>query len=353
MNIEPTALETTRRSGFVLIVDDEEQNRTLLKDPLEAKGYEVAEAEDGLRALQLVARRHPDVILLDVMMPKMHGFDVCRHLKDYHPTAAIPILMVTALSERQERLKGIQAGANDFLNKPVDIQDVILRVGNAVHAKHLFDQLRAERERSESLLLNILPKAIAERMKKGETTIADSYPEATVLFADLVNFTSLAAHISPDQVVYLLNEIFSAFDLLTEQRGLEKIKTVRDGYLVAGGLPVERPDHAEAVADLALDMQKQIQQFNQQNGTSIRIRIGICTGPVVAGVIGRKKFAYDLWGDTVNVAFRLESAGEGGSIQVSQSTYDKLKHRFQFEVRQCPVVKGPGEFTAYGLCGRV
>ena len=216
-----------RSPGCVLVVDDEEQNRSLLRDPLEARGYEVEEAENGVLALQKIAVRPPDVILLDLMMPNMDGFEVCRRLKKDLKTAHIPILIVTALSDRKERLMGIEAGANDFLNKPIDIQDVILRVGNAVYAKHLHDQLQIEQEKSEQLLLNILPKPIAERMKKGETNIADSHPDVTVLVADLVGFTTLSAHIDPEQIVQLLNEIFSAFDLLAEKHGLEKIKTIR------------------------------------------------------------------------------------------------------------------------------
>ncbi|MGD0615617.1 MAG: response regulator, partial [Verrucomicrobiota bacterium] len=194
-NLKPAATQLAPGRGFVLVVDDEEQNRSLLRDPLEALGYEIAEAENGLRALEKVAGRPPDVILLDLMMPEMDGFEVCRRLKKDSKTAHIPILMVTALSERKERLMGIQAGANDFLTKPVDIQDVILRVRNSVYAKQLHDQLQVEQEKSEQLLLSILPKPIAERMKNGETNIADSYPDVTVLLADLVGFTTLSAHI--------------------------------------------------------------------------------------------------------------------------------------------------------------
>src|SRR6185369_4478595 len=154
-------------SGFVLVVDDEEANRALLCDPLRAHGYEVEEAENGLVALEKISRRPPDVILLDVMMPKMDGIEVCRQVKENAATAPIPILMVTALSDRKERLAGIEAGANDFLSKPIDLQDVVLRVDNAAYAKGLFDQLQAERQKSEELLLAILPRIIAERMKRG------------------------------------------------------------------------------------------------------------------------------------------------------------------------------------------
>jgi len=352
LNINPTAAQASS-PGFVLIVDDEEPNRTLLRDLLEARGYEVAEAENGARALQKISKRPPDVILLDLMMPEMDGFEVCRRLKRDAKTAPIPILMVTALSERKDRLTAIAAGANDFLNKPIDLQDAILRIGNATYTKRLFDQLQAEQQKSELLLLNILPKPIVERMKNGEVSIADSCPDVTVLFADLVDFTTLSAHIGPDQVVYLLNEIFSAFDLLAEKRGLEKIKTIGDAYMVAGGIPVPRPDHAEAIAELALDIQEEIERFNCQYNTSVRIRMGISTGPVIAGVIGRKKFAYDLWGDTIKVASRLASLGEAGSIQVAEGTYERVKNRYQFQEQHTLDIKGRGELVAYWLSNRI
>lgn len=347
--MKTTTRPLTPRQGFVLVVDDEEQNRSLLRDPLEARGYEIAEAENGLQALENIAARPPDVILLDVMMPQMDGFEVCRRLKTDSKTAHIPILMVTALSDRKERLMGIAVGANDFLNKPVDIQDVILRVGNAVYTKRLHDQLQAEQEKSEQLLWNILPKPIAARMKQGETTIADSHADVTVLLADLVGFTSLSAHISPEQVVQLLNEIFSAFDLLADRHGLEKIKTIGDAYMVAGNISFARPDHAGACAELALDMQGEIGRINQEYGTSVRLRIGICTGPVVAGVIGRRRFAYDIWGETVNLACHLESKGEAGKIQIAESTQERLKQKYQFKPKHALDVKGHVQLSAFWL----
>jgi class 3 adenylate cyclase len=336
LNPEPTAAprhELPSCRGLVLIVDDEDENRLLLRDPLEALGYEITEAANGAQALQSISHYPPDTILLDIMMPRMDGFEVCRRVKKDARTASIPILMVTALSDRQQRLMGIAAGANDFLTKPVDVQDVMLRVGNATSAKHLSDQLLAEREKSEQLLRNILPEPIAERMKKGELNIADHHPDATVLVADLVGFTTLSFHIGPIPVVLFLNEIFSAFDDLTEKYGLEKIKTIGDAYMVAGGLPLPRPDHARAIAELALDMQAEIGKLSHEYSTPIHLRIGISTGPVVAGVIGRKKFAYDLWGDAVNLACRLESIADAGSIMVAASTYLRLKDLFQFQAK--------------------
>jgi class 3 adenylate cyclase/CheY-like chemotaxis protein len=347
------AARALRYRGLVLVVDDDEANRTLLRDPLETHGYEIIEAENGEQALQKVEQRPPDAILLDVMMPRMDGFEVCRRLKKDVRTAHIPILIVTALSERMERMMGIAAGASDFLGKPVDLQELTLRVNHAVHAKHLFDQLQAEHERAERLLLNTLPGAIAERMKRGEVNIADHHPEVTVLVADLVGFTTLAAHIGPDQVVYLLNEIFSGFDVLAEKHGLEKIKTIGDAYMAAGGLPLPRPDHAEAIADLALDLMAEIDKFNSAYNTSIHLRIGISTGSVIAGVIGLWKFTYDLWGDTVNLACRLESIGQPGTIQVSDLTYERLKDKYRFDGSRSLDIKGRGTELVHVLCGRL
>jgi adenylate cyclase len=319
----------SRSAGYVLVVDDEPHNRSLLRDTLEMRHYEVAEAEDGAAALASAKDRVPDVVLLDLMMPHMDGFAVCRELKRNPRTAAVPVLMVTALNEREERLMGIKAGANDFLTKPVDLQDVILRVGNAVHAKQLYDRLQVEQEKSERLLLNILPIPIAERMKAGETNIADAYPDVVVLFADLVGFTSLSAHIPVLELLGLLNEVFTAFDALTTRHGLEKIKTIGDAYMAAGGLVSEQAaDCCIAAASLALDMQQEITRINAQYDITVRLRIGINQGPVIAGVIGSSKFSYDLWGDTVNIASRLESLAQPDCTQISPGVYERIKHAF-------------------------
>ena len=211
--------------------------------------------------------------------------------------------------------------------------------------------LRAEKQKSDRLLLNILPESIANRLKRGEEIIADNYTEVTVLFADIVKFTKLSAQMSADKLVILLNAIFSKFDQLAEQHGLEKIKTIGDAYMVVGGLPVPRPDHAESIAEMALDMQKSIAQFNENHG-SLRLRIGFHTGSVIAGVIGTKKFSYDLWGDTVNTASRMESHGVEDCIQVTVATYERLKNKYLFEGRGMIQVKGMGEMETYLLTGR-
>jgi len=218
--------------------------------------------------------------------------------------------------------------------------------------KRAENKVRTEQEKSDRLLLNILPEPIAKQLKEGNNNIANGFSEVTILFADIVGFTKLSEKISPQEVVSLLNEIFTGFDQLTEQHGLEKIKTIGDAYMVASGLPMERQDHAQAIAEMALDMQQEVTRFNAKNQANLSIRIGINTGPVVAGVIGTKKFIYDLWGDAVNTASRMESHGIPGCIQITESTYKHLQDQYQFKKRGKIQVKGKGEMITYLLTER-
>ncbi len=211
--------------------------------------------------------------------------------------------------------------------------------------------LRSEQQRSESLLLNILPAAIAERLKGETGTIADHYTSASVLFADVVDFTVRSKDLPAAEVVGLLDRLFSHFDSLTERHGLEKIKTIGDAYMVAAGVPIRRPDHARANALLALDMLESAAPDGPCGDLDFQLRIGINSGPVVAGVIGQRKFLYDLWGDAVNVASRMESAGTPGRIQVTGHTYELLKDEFELEPRGTIAVKGMGEMETWYLLG--
>jgi class 3 adenylate cyclase len=225
----------------------------------------------------------------------------------------------------------------------------VLVLGEAVRSRRA---LAVEQERSERLLLNVLPAPIAARLKAGEAVIADAFPEVTVLFADLVDFTRRSQRIGPAQVVATLNELFSVFDRLAQRQGLEKIKTIGDAYMVAGGLPDPRPDHAEAVAEMALAMRAEVVRRTDPGGQPLQVRIGIATGPVAAGVIGTSKFSYDLWGDTVNTASRMESHGIPGGIQVTARTYQRLRESYRFQRRGPIPVRGMGEMVTYLLVGR-
>ncbi|MFB2923641.1 MULTISPECIES: adenylate/guanylate cyclase domain-containing protein [Aerosakkonema] len=207
-------------------------------------------------------------------------------------------------------------------------------------------------QKTEKLLLNILPKPVADRLQQNQQVIADSFADASVLFADLVGFTNLASQKNPTEIIQLLNQIFSEFDQLSKQHGLEKIKTIGDAYMVVGGVPIPGADRVEAIAEMALDMHAVIVKFNTETRENLRLRIGINIGPVVAGVIGLTKFIYDLWGDTVNVASRMESTSIPGETQVTAAVYDRLKAKFLFQERGTVQIKGKGEMTTYFLTGR-
>jgi class 3 adenylate cyclase len=239
----------------------------------------------------------------------------------------------------------------------LDVTSAITVILTIVFIVHLFTRdttlaearLAAEHERSERLLLNILPAPISARLKGSDKLIADSFAEVTVLFADIVGFTELSQALSPERLVEMLNHIFAAFDDLAERLHLEKIKTIGDCYMVAAGVPDARADHTEAIARMALGMREELERVNRLTGQSLRIRIGIHSGPVVAGVIGKRKFIYDMWGDTVNTASRMESSGVPQEIQVTRRVYDQLVGKFDLEARGTIAVKGKGEMETYLL----
>jgi adenylate cyclase len=198
----------------------------------------------------------------------------------------------------------------------------------------------------------VLPRSVADRLKAAPATIADSFAEVTVLFADIVGFTRLSESLSPERLVGLLNEVFTLFDAIADRRGLEKIKTIGDAYMAAAGLPEPAPDHAERAADMALDLLVALENFNRESGNTLQVRIGLHCGPVMAGVIGTRKFIYDLWGDAVNTASRMESHGVPGRVQVSDALRQRLGDTFTFEDRGLIEVKGKGEMRTWLLLGR-
>ena len=228
-----------------------------------------------------------------------------------------------------------------------------LKVGErTLQLQNLNEELSVERRKSDRLLFNTLPQAIANRIKQGEHNIADWFSEVTILFADIVGFTSLSERVPPEQMIQLLNEIFSALDRLSEQHGLEKIRTIGDNYMVAAGVPVQRADHAKAIAEMALGIQREIHQFNQRHDVDIKMRVGINTGSVIGGVVGTQKMLYDIWGDAVNTASRMESHGIPGKIQVTRKTAIILKDQYVFKRRGTLDIKGKGAMETYLLIER-
>ncbi|MBV8157197.1 MAG: response regulator [Dyella sp.] len=378
----------------ILVVDDLEANVLLLTQMLHGAGYAcVASTMDPRVVCGLHRENRYDLILLDLQMPGMDGFEVMNALKDVEADSYLPVIVITA--QPDHKLRALQAGAKDFVSKPFDLAEVLMRVRNMLEVRllhkeslrygkaleqkvreveesretivrqgdelrRLYEKLVHEQQVSERLLHNLLPSPIAERLKARSDLvagtppeiIADNFLEVSVLFADIVQFTQFSAGMTPTRLVAVLNEIFADFDSIADSRGLEKIKTIGDAYMAAAGLPLSAVDHAERAAHMALDMNESLARFNDRSGHKLQLRIGINSGAVVAGVIGRRKFIYDLWGDAVNIASRMESQGIAGRVQVTEATRRRLGESFIFEERGTISAKGLGELRTWFLVGR-
>jgi adenylate cyclase len=351
----------------ILVVDDLDAIRLTMVNTLNRLGYsKIQTARDGLEALELIRQQPFDLVLLDIEMPGLDGFGVLAALKNESFRNEMAIIVTSGLDELDAVVRCIELGAEDFLHKPVNSVLLRARVGASLERKRLRDLerrhllqmqqqtrlLEIEKAKSEQLLLNILPQPIAARLLDGEVDIAERYMDATILFADIVDFTGLASHTDPQELVALLNQVFSRFDNLTELYGQEKIKTIGDCYMAVGGIPLPRTDHALVVADMALGMLSAIEEVNRDQNINLGVRIGLNSGPAVAGVIGRKKFAYDLWGNTVNIAYRMESTGVPGCIQIPRATRELLGESFVVTERGMIDCKGIGTIQTFFLTGK-
>lgn len=355
------------KQAAILVVDDSDPFRDLIVLNLQQLGYEnVTAASDGESALNLIRHHEYDLVVLDIDMPHLDGYGVLTALKNDATRRHLPVIVSSGVEGLNAVVRCLELGAEDFLPKPVNSVIFRARVAATLERKRLRDlerlrliqlqyetqRLATEQEKAERLLLNILPKTIAARLRQGERTIAERFPEVTVLFADVVDFMALTSRTEPEELVSMLNDLFSRFDQLANRHGVEKIKTIGDSYLAVGGLPERRPDHAEAVANMALDMLNATAAFNCDRAHHLSLRIGLNSGPVVAGVIGRQKFSYDLWGATVNIASRMQTSGLPDSIQVSAATQALLAKKFHLVPRASVSFKGLGEIPAYLLVGR-
>jgi adenylate cyclase len=342
----------------ILIVDDTAANRDLLAPRLLREGHEVETAENATAALERLVGGNFDLVLLDLIMPGMDGFDLLCRLKSNLHTRHIPVIMISAVDEVDSAIRCIEAGAEDYLPKPFNPILLRARIDASLEKKWLrdrershFEEMRVEKQRSEALLLNILPQSIVNRMRNGETVIADRHADATILFVDLVGFTSLSTQYPPDRVLEILSMIFARFDGAVAAHGLEKIKTIGDAYMVAGGLPEPVSDHTRHAAELAIEMLAIVRQLRDLQRIDLKARIGIHTGPVIAGVIGARKLMYDVWGDTVNTASRMETFGAADRVHVSAEMRHVLGEAFLFESRGKVEIKGKGMMETYFLIG--
>lgn len=373
MNVGADILEKT-----ILLVDDTPSNLDILNEIL--KDFKRKAATDGTQALKLVRNgMPPDLILLDIEMPGLGGFEVCRQLKADPETASIPVIFLTSNADKRTTVEGFKLGASDFMTKPFDPDELTVRIRTQLEladSRHRLElmvhqletsssllksaseelhaqttELEESRRKLDLLLLNVLPGAIAEELKQKGSITPQYYPMVTVLFVDLVGFTRLSLGLSPKDLVDELGGLFIEFDRIVERNRLEKIKTLGDGYMAAGGIPVKNssnPVDAILAALEILDFMKERKEINLKKGyPPWDVRLGIHTGPVIAGVIGKSKFSYDIWGATVNTASRIESAGEPGKLNISGITYQLVKDRFECVSRGNIEVKNMGKMDMY------
>ncbi len=340
----------------ILVVDDLADNRYAIKSLLMANGFDrLLEAASGAEVLHLLeSGREIDLVLLDIRMPGMNGREVLNHLKSRAEFNSIPVIMVTAVDDVESVIECIEHGADDHLVKPVD--EVLLRArvraglerklfSNKEH--ELLAQVQSEKRKSELILYDVIPESVADRLRNGERHIADCIDDATVVFADIVGFTQMCCQISATELVELLNRVFHHLDRLAALHRLAKIKTIGDAYLAVGGIPPYKENHETRCMRFALDALRTVRSMEFLDREKLQLRIGIHTGPLVAGVIGDTRYIYDVWGETVNIASRMESHGTPGRVQVSPQTRERLKGIIRFESRGSIEIKGLGQIPVY------
>jgi len=323
----------------LLVVDDNDDNRYTLTRRLEREGYSnLTTATNGTEALAFLQSKPFNLVLLDMMMPGMNGDEVLKAIKDNPDTRDIPVVMISADTDIEKISQCIELGADDYLPKPFNPTILRARVTAALRKSSLraleneyLARIEQDKARSESLLQNVLPPEIAARMRNGANNIADYFGEATVIFADVVGFGRITARMKPYEIVGCLNRLFSEFDKVAEDVGVEKIKTIGDNYMTVVGVPTVRPGHARVAVKLALDLVAAAERLRLQLPVPFPIRVGVHTGPVMAGVIGTHRFAYDVWGDTVNIASRVEGASKAGHVLVSNTTAEAAGGDYQFD----------------------
>ena len=353
------------QKGLLLVVDDNEGNRDVLSRRLLRDGCEVMLAETGRQALRMARRYKFDLILLDIMMPEMDGFAVLDELKKDPRLRYIPVIMISAIDEIESVVRCIELGADDYLTKPFNPVLLRARVNALLERKRLRDEetrraeelqkaladVDSQRKKTEQLLLNILPASIAEELQTQGSVQPMYFEDVTIVFADFVGFTLSTEELPADDLVRILHAYFTAFDTIMGRYGMEKLKTIGDCYMFVGGMPIRNPSHPVDAVLAAFEMLQVTRQMADAGPVSWDLRIGIHTGPVVAGVVGIHKFAFDIWGDAVNFSSRMESSGAPGRVNLSASTYARVKDFFACEKRGKVRIKDGREVEMYFVTG--
>ncbi|HNO24336.1 MAG TPA: adenylate/guanylate cyclase domain-containing protein [Leptospiraceae bacterium] len=393
----------------IVFAEDSAVQGVILKRILLEEGYEIYWGKTGKEALALIESKQPSLVISDVEMPDMNGFELCRTVKSKDSLKDIPVIICSSLSRPEDIMTGIECGADGYVTKPYDKKFLMYRVRtlleNPIHSneeiipiyinyagkkfeitadrlhilnmllttyenslkqyqelvnaqielKKLNKSLDLSKKETENLLLNILPGKIAKELKEKGNTEPVFYDEATILFTDFKGFTKISEKLSTNELISHLDKMFKFFDSITQVYGIEKIKTIGDAYMCVAGIPEPSADHSVKCVKAALEIIDYMNIVNIQNESqgkpSWHIRIGIHTGPIVAGVVGTRKFCYDVWGDSVNTASRMESSGEPGRINISGSTFEKVKDYFECEYRGKIPAKNKGDIDMYFVNG--
>ena len=312
-------------------------------------------ASSAIEAIDVVKKNNPDLIIIDWEMPEMNGIDFIKRVKNCRDLSDIPVIVCTGKMTDSGNVKtAFDAGAVDFIRKPIDKVELNSRVHSMLKLSESYqtikkqkEELIHEKEKSDLLLQNILPKKIAEKLKESGYAEPELFENVTVFFSDLVGFTKIASKMKPQMLINELNEIFTGFDLIMEQNNCERIKTIGDGYIAVCGMPEDNPNHAKNIMKSAIQINKFLEKRNRNNLQKWKIRTGIHSGRVVGGIVGIKKYIYDVFGDTINLASRLESHAEPMQIVLSKETYDKISSDFVLSEGKSIQVKGKGEIVVY------
>lgn len=345
--------------GTLLVVDDNATNRDLLSRQLARQGYTVSTAQNGREALEMLRTQDFDLVLLDILMPEVNGIEVLQQVKGDPGLRDIPVIMISALDEIASVVRCIEMGAEDYLSKPFDPVLLGTRIGASLQLRRLRDRERLyaeEMERARAAvdraLCSLCPAPFAARVGAGETGIAEAYPETTVVVAEVEGIAKVAARNGPAEVVRHLGALFSAFDRVAEESGIETLKTFGPTYVAAVGVPTPRADHARAAADAALAMLRETGRYAAESGEPFRVRVGLHTGPVAAGVLDTGRLSFDLWGDAVDGARSMGASGVSGAVQASAASYARLRDEYVFESRGVMEVPGKGQMRTYLLQDR-